>query len=173
MQSPAFNLPHRCQTSTASCSYAGIINTLKGYAEIARPLLALSNKVNQWKWGQQEQDAFQTLKSRIATVTTLAIYDPKRPVELLTIASAQSVGAVLQQKDATGQPRPIAFASRVLNPAESHYTTHELECLAVIFDLQKFRVYLFGRHFKLLTNHQALISIRTKPSHPLASLDGH
>jgi hypothetical protein len=82
----------------------------------------------------------------------------------LTDASTTAIGAVLQQRDDLGNPRPVAFASRVLQPAESRYTTQEIECLAVIFALTKFRVYLFGRHFTIFTDHQALLKIYTKPS---------
>jgi transposase InsO family protein len=137
---------------------------VKDFAVMAQPLNALMRKDSPWKWGEEEQTAFLELKRSVATATTLALYDPSRPLELQTDASSLAIGAVLQQRDEKGNPKPLAFASRALNPAESRYMTQEIECLAVIFGLQKFRVYLLGNHFTLYTDHQALISVRSKPS---------
>ena len=51
---------------------------------------------------------------------------------------------------------PIAFARRRLSKAEKNYSTTKHEGLAMVYELQNFRHYLLGGHFKMYTNHFAL-----------------
>ena len=59
-----------------------------------------------------------------------------------------------KQNDETIQP--IAFASGYLNGAEKNYLIRELELLAVVWGLEKFRFYLYGKVVHLYTKHHAL-----------------
>lgn len=70
--------------------------------------------------------------------------------------SKQAVGAVLSQIDEAGEEHPVAFASRALTPSEQNYAATEEECLALVWATFKFRPYLDGRHFTVLTDHAAL-----------------
>ena len=54
--------------------------------------------------------------------------------------------------------KPIAFASRFLNHCEQRYSTNELELLAVVWSVEHFRNYLYGRKFHVRTDHRALLS---------------
>ena len=60
-------------------------------------------------------------------------------------------------QDYDGQLLPVVYASRKLMPRETVYATVEKECLAVVFAVQKFKNYLYGRKFILQTDHQPLI----------------
>lgn len=53
--------------------------------------------------------------------------------------------------------RAIRYASRVLNPAERHYAITERECVAVVWSLQKFRIYFAEQPVKVNTYHSALM----------------
>jgi hypothetical protein len=50
----------------------------------------------------------------------------------------------------------VAYCSRQLNSAETKYSITELELLALIFAVKQFRCYLYGRQFKVYTDHRAL-----------------
>ena len=52
---------------------------------------------------------------------------------------------------------PIAYASRTLTDNEINYSTIEKELLAILFCVETLRPYLYGRHFKLETDHRSLI----------------
>ena len=70
--------------------------------------------------------------------------------------SDYAVGSVVYQKDSEGKLRVIAYASRVFKGAERHYSTSEKEILAIVYALKQFRYYIYGTHFEIRTDHQAL-----------------
>ena len=57
----------------------------------------------------------------------------------------------------TGKDLPVAYASRSLNSAETHYTTSEKELLTTVWSTKYFRPYLYGRKFKIVSDHKPLV----------------
>jgi Reverse transcriptase (RNA-dependent DNA polymerase). len=128
---------------------------IKNFSRTARPLTQLLHKKAKWKWTEEEEIAFQTLKQHLITAPVLACPDFGRPFTLQTDASEYGLGAVLTQ-EIDHKERVIAYASRTLNNAEKNYSVTEKECLAIIWGIRKMRPYLEGYHFTVLTDHQAL-----------------
>lgn len=87
----------------------------------------------------------------------LATPDFNKKIIIQCDASDKAIGAVLVQKDETGEDRPISFISRKLRGAETNYTTTEKECLAIVFAMEKFKQYVEGLQFEIVTDHSALI----------------
>ena len=52
----------------------------------------------------------------------------------------------------------IAYASHFLKSLEEKYSVNELELLGVVWAIELFKYYLYGKFFTVITNHQALIS---------------
>ena len=86
--------------------------------------------------------------------------DFDKPFVLTTDASNYAIGAVLSQIH-DGKDHPIAFASRTLNKHEINYPTIEKEALAIIWATEKFKPYLYGHKFTLVTDHKPLTFIKT------------
>ena len=75
---------------------------------------------------------------------------------MTTDASTTGLGIILWQKQDDGNTKPIAYGSRYLNETEKKYSIGELELLAVVWGLVKFRFYLYGKKVYLYTDNQAL-----------------
>ena len=78
-------------------------------------------------------------------------------VDLHLNLGSTTTGAILCQVDNEGQEHPVVFASRKLQPPEIKLSTTEKECLAIVWAVETFRYYLFGRKFILQTDHNPLV----------------
>lgn len=103
--------------------------------------------------GEAERDAFIQLKLKLNKSPVLSLYRIAADTELHTDASKYGYGAILlQRNDEDRLLHPIYYASGKTTPTEERYTSYELEVLTVIKALKKFRVYLLGISFKLVTD---------------------
>ncbi|CAB0038053.1 unnamed protein product [Trichogramma brassicae] len=128
-------------------------------SEIKAPLTKLLKKTEEWKWGEEQQMAFERLKSALTSAPVLARPDFSKPFKVQCEASGVAVGAVLTQEQQDGE-HPIVYASRSLTGAERNYSTTEKECLAVLWSIRKFRPYIEGYRFVVITDHSALKWLR-------------
>nr|KAG5707596.1 hypothetical protein BaRGS_030978 [Batillaria attramentaria] len=127
------------------------------FSEIA---LALTDKTkggqpNKVKWDENCERAFQTLKARLCSSPVVCLPQSDLPYILRTDASEKGLGAVLLQDQGQG-PQPVAYASKKLTGPELNYSVIEKECLAVVWGIEKFDPYLYGKTFVLETDHQPL-----------------
>ena len=131
---------------------------IPNFAAIAVPLTDLTKKdqPNQLEWREAQDQAFDTLKSHTVNPTILRLPDFYQEFVLQTDASSDGIGAILLQED-SGIKHPVAFASRKLVARESHYSTIENECLAIVWAVQKFPNFLYGKAFILETDQQPLL----------------
>jgi len=99
----------------------------------------------------------------------LAYSDPALEYILDTDASDQNFGAALSHVQ-EGREIVVAYYSKSLSPTERNYCTTHKELLAVIKSLKHFRPYLYGRKFRLRTDHASLIWLckRAEPSSQVA-----
>ena len=122
------------------------------------PLTRLTRKDTPWKWGAEQQAAFQRLKDVLCTDVVLAHFDPKQRIGISCDASEVGIGVVLFHRYTDGTERPIANASKTLTDTQRRYSQVQKEALAVIYGLQKFHHFLYGREFILVTDHKPLIA---------------
>ena len=97
------------------------------------------------KWDSRCQQAFDDMKALCTTASILAYANLSKPFKLQTDACGMGLGAVLYQTKEDGTKAVIAYASRNLSKAESHYPAHKLEFLTLKWAVvEKFHKYLYG-----------------------------
>ena len=146
-------------------SFLGMVNYFQRFidhfADISHPLTELLRKDNPFEWKDLQQIAFDNLKKALISPPVLRPFDPRIPIVLESDASDLAIGAVLRQGLKEDDLRPVAFLSRKLVSAELNYSVQEKEMLAIVYALNKWRHYLLGGKFKILTDHKSLIHLRT------------
>lgn len=135
---------------------------VKRFGELVRPLTKLTHKNQKWVWGQEQQKTFNMFKHQLVTRPILALYNPKADTEIHCDASANGLAGILMQKGADNCFHPVHYFSRQTSKTESRYHSYELEALAVVESLKKFRVYLLGKPFKVITDCSALTTAISK-----------
>ena len=102
--------------------------------------------------GQRCQQAFNDLKRLCTTTPVLAYADFIQPFKLHTNACGSGLGAVLSQTHKDSMDVVIAYTSRSLTKAESHYSAHKLEFIALKWAVvEKFHEYFYGLTFDIYT----------------------
>ncbi|GFY44756.1 retrovirus-related Pol polyprotein from transposon 17.6 [Trichonephila inaurata madagascariensis] len=128
---------------------------IPAYSQIAKPLSDLTRRDNPFMFEQPQMEAFEKLKKLLTESPVLSIFQQGKTTELHTDASQQGYGAVLLQEAEDGKLHPVQYMSQKTTPAEEKYSSYELEVLAVINALKKFRTYLLGNNFKIITDCSA------------------
>ncbi|GJR90850.1 putative reverse transcriptase domain-containing protein [Tanacetum coccineum] len=124
---------------------------IEGFSKIAKLMTKLTQKKVTFEWGDKQEAAFQTLKTKLCSVPILALPQGADNFIVYCNASYKGLGAVLMQNK-----KVIAYASRQLKIHEKNYTTHDLEPGAVVFALKIWRHYLYGTKCMVFTDHKSL-----------------
>lgn len=127
-------------------------------AAAADPLRALTRKDTPWSWSDERETAFKVIKAKVSEASLLCHYDPRKELTLQTDASQNGLGVALLQDGV-----PVAYASRVLTPTEQRYAQIEKECLSVVYGLERFDQYTYGRMINVQNDHKPLETIVKRP----------
>ncbi|CAB4434110.1 unnamed protein product [Rhizophagus irregularis] len=150
----------RPETVTEVRSFLGLYSYyrrfIKDFAKIAKPLHNLTKKDTEFKWKEEQQVAFDILRTKLVEKPILVYPDFDKEFMLITDGSKIGLGAVLAQMNGDNKEIVIAYASRSTVGAEKNYPPTELECLAVFWGIKHFQKYLVGRKFIVITDHAAL-----------------
>jgi len=125
------------------------------FSKIASPFHRLLKSNARYVWEESQEVAFQALKQKLMSQPILQYPDFSREFILFTDAANEGAGAVLSQEQ-IGKDLPIAYASRKFNKAERNYSTVQNELAASVWGIKHFRPYLYGRKFKIVSDHKPL-----------------
>ena len=111
----------------------------------------------QWRWGDEQQRAFEQLKEALCTAPCLKIPDDTGKFRVEADASEGAVGAVLSQEQ-EGKMHPIAYFSKSLSDTEQNYKIYDKEMLGIMLALDEWQQFLMGARqtFEIWTDHNNL-----------------
>ncbi|CAI7837087.1 unnamed protein product, partial [Closterium sp. NIES-54] len=132
------------------------------FSKRATVLNGLLREDKAWEWGEAQKGARQDLMTAVKTAMLLKLPTADQPFTLYTDWRSQGMGGILCQ-EVEGEEKVVAYASRSCNLAEAQYSSYIGEGLAAAWAVGHFRVYLQGREFTLVTDHQPLTWLMTTP----------
>lgn len=155
-------------------SFLGLVNFcgkfINNLATLNSPLRELTKSNQEFKWGREQEKAFQKLKESLTNCEVLGFFKKTAKTQIMTDASPVGLGAVLIQIQ-EGTPRIIAYGSRSLTDVEKKYSQTEKEALSIIWGFERFKMYLIGKEFELITDHKPLEFIFSERSKPSARIE--
>jgi len=155
-------------------SFLGLINYVGKFipnlATKTEQLRQLIRDKVTFQWTTEHQKSFEILKQSLSDDLVLGYYDVECRTQVIADASPVGLGAVLIQFQSTG-PRVISFANRSLTSTERNYAQTEKEALALVWAVERFHHFLFGRSFELVTDHKALEALFSPKSKPCARIE--
>lgn len=146
-------------------SFLGLVNYCAKFihklSDKASPLLKLLNKNAKYQWDTEQEEAFNILRSEMSEGKILAHYNSHEEISVFCDASDVGISGVLCHKY-QGSHRPVFFVSRTLTSSERNYPILHRELLAIVFSLEKFYKYVYGKKITIFTDHKPLLAIVKK-----------
>jgi hypothetical protein len=124
---------------------------VKDFSSLAAPLTEVIKKNVGFRWGEEQEKAFQLIKEKLTNTPLLSLPNFSKTFEIECDASGVGIGAVLMQEG-----RPIAYFSEKLSGASLNYPTYDKELYALVRALETWQHYLWPKEFVIHTDHESL-----------------
>ena len=128
--------------------------------ELLAPVRSLLSPKTSFQWETVHQEAFQATLQELTNPHILATFDAEGSLPLETdAAQSRGLGLALWQQQRDGQWRLLQCSSRCVTATEARYSVTEIELLAVVWVVEKCRLFLIGADFEVIVDHRPLLSI--------------
>ena len=162
---------HKIPSPTGKVAHMSFIGALNFYTKFIeklhinlKPFYDLLHENTPWKWTEDHERLFQTLKTSLTSDTELTTPNTKHPFFITLDASLIGLGAVLCKLNEQNQKKVISYNSRILNPQEQNLSTLERELLGIVHALQIYEFIIIGSShpIHIFTDHKPLLHCFTK-----------
>ncbi|MBW0560559.1 hypothetical protein O181_100274 [Austropuccinia psidii MF-1] len=138
------------------------IHHIKDFARIYESLYKLCDQQTVYEMTEERVKSYEELKKSLTNAPFSLIPDWKLPFELYIDSCGEALGAALHQTQIiNGKPveGPICFISRQIKPTEARYGASQMQCLCVLWSLERLHYYLDGKMFDVITDCNSVKSL--------------
>ena len=140
----------------------GFVNYLAKFlpklSDVMESIRCETRKDTPWNWSSEQGQVFANVQRLVTEAPVLFHYDPSQDLTIQCDVSQSGLGAAILQNG-----KPIEYTSRTLTDTEARYAQIEKEMLVIVFALERFNQYTFGRHIHIESDHKPLGAILLKP----------
>ena len=127
-------------------------------SQMCCPLRPLLKKNTKFVWTDEHEQHFKLIKAKIAETTENKHFNSDLETRIKSNSSCKGLSSALEQRTPNGW-HTVAFASQFLFSVEDRYSINKLELLGVVWSIEQFKYYIYGKPFTVITNNTALLSI--------------
>ncbi len=160
-------------------AFLGVFNFYRWFVPVAMKILRpLTDSVRgspkakaAVEWTPPMEAAFDAARTALGAAALLAHPQQDQELAVMVDASADHVGAALQQwRSAAADWQPVAFFSKKLEPAQKRYSAFDRELFACVAGIRHFHYILKGCPFTIYTDHKPLTFALGKVSEPWTAM---
>ena len=133
--------------------------------KLLKPIYELTKKGRPFLWGDEQQKAFDEIKSRLLKPPVLSMPDKRGRFLLYSDTSKYATGSALYQVQ-DGKPKLIAYASKRMPEAARNYSITELEMCGLTINIASFAHLLKRVDFDAVVDHLAIMHIMKSKMEP-------
>jgi len=134
------------------------------FSDVSEPLRQLTKKDQPFQWLPQHERSFNQIEELLTSAKATAYFDPKKETELITDASPTGLSAILTQRSPGSEEKQVvAYVSRTLTQVERCCSQTGKAALAIVWAIVRLHLYLYGCHFKLITDCKPVELIFANP----------
>ena len=137
-------------------------NFIHHFSEISEPLRNLTNDNSNFQWNTNCEKSFTALKQCVSQHPILAFPITNKEFIIEVDASDNAIGGILSQEQSDGHIKPVGYFSFSLSAQQQKWETFSKEVYALVAAVRQWHVYLYGNKFKVLSDHNPLLTIRNK-----------
>ncbi|MBW0519708.1 hypothetical protein O181_059423 [Austropuccinia psidii MF-1] len=146
---------------------------LKDFAILAKSLYIICDQQTVFEVTQEKIEAYEKIRKSLKEAPLLLIPDWNIAFQLYINARGDGLGAALHQVqiiDDKPTEGPACYISRQIQPTESRYGASQMQCLFLVWELEKLHYYLDGSFFEVIIDCnglKSLLNIKTPNRHML------
>ncbi|MBW0541757.1 hypothetical protein O181_081472 [Austropuccinia psidii MF-1] len=128
---------------------------LKDFAILAKSLYRICHQQTVFEMTQEIIKAYEKIRKALTEAPLLLMPDWDIPFKLYLDACGDALGAALHQVqiiDDKPKEGPVCHISRQIKPTEVRYVASQMECLCLVWALERLHYYLYGSSFKVITD---------------------
>ena len=150
-------------------SFVGMVNFVSLFCpelqRLLKPIYNLTRKDRHFIWEEEQQNAFEEIKSRLQRPPILHLPERQGQYQLYSDTSKFTTGSALYQIQ-NGQPKLIIYMSKGMPEAAKNYSITELEMCGLAINIASFAHLLKEVDFDTIVDHMAIMHIMKSKAEP-------